>query len=123
MSTRKAQEVVTTNEIGPMEEDVEMQDAGDPKAVEKSPLLSLPVEMLQLILFHMDTGALFTSLFSCKKVLDAAQAKHVILRHLNRMPGLRLGLTDLDASTLFSLFRQHAAKDLYAAGVSTNISF
>lgn len=117
----KAQEVVIVNEAGPLEEDSEMKDAPDVIETEKSLLLSLPAEVLQLVLFHADTGALLTSLTSCKTVFDAAQAKHVLLQHLNRMPGLRLGLNDLDTSTLFDIFRQRAAKGIYAAGVSNVI--
>ena len=114
----KSPEDILVDEAAPLEEDIEMQDVDDVPAPGKSLLLNLPPEILQLVLFHADTGALLTSLTSCKKVFDAAKAKHVVLQHMNRMPGLRLGLVDLDSKTLFDTFRQRAAKSLYAAGVS-----
>ena len=112
----KAEEVVIVNEAAPLE-DIEMKDVED-LLPGKSLLLNLPPEILQLVLFHADTGALLTGLTCCKKIFDAAKAKHVVLQHMNRMPGLRLGLADLDSKTLFDTFRQRAAKSLYAAGVS-----
>lgn len=112
----KAEEVVIVNEAGPLE-DIEMKDVEN-LLPGKSLLLNLPPEILQLVLFHADTGALLTGLTCCKKIFDAAKAKHVVLQHMNRMPGLRLGLADLDSKTLFDTFRQRAAKSLYAAGVS-----
>ena len=114
----KPDNVVVVDESGPLDEDVEMQDIEDVPPPAKSLLLNLPPEILQLVLFHADTGALLASITSCKKVFDAAKAKHVVLQHMNRMPGLRLGLADLDSKTLFDTFRQRAAKSLYAAGVS-----
>ena len=96
-------------------EDVEIENVPPPG---RSLLLDLPPEILQLVLFHADTGALLASLTCCKKVFDAAKAKHVVLQHMKRMPGLRLGLADLDSKTLFDSFRQRAARSLYAAGVS-----
>lgn len=114
----KSPEVILVDESGPLEEDIEMPDVDDVPPPGRSLLLNLPPEILQLVLFHADTGALLTSLTSCKKVFDAAKAKHVVLQHMNRMPGLRLGLVDLDSKTLFDTFRQRAAKSLYAAGVS-----
>ena len=118
----KAEDMVTVDESGPLEEDVEMQDVENVPPRGKSLLLNLPPEILQLVLFHADTGALLASLTTCKRVYDAAKAKHVVLQHMNRMPGLRLGLADLDSKTLFDTFRQRAAKGLYAAGVSV-VSF
>ena len=122
MSAMKSQEVVIVEESGPSEEDVEMEDVENVPPPGRSLLLNLPPEILQLVLFHADTGALLTSLTSCKKLFDAAKAKHVVLQHMNRMPGLRLGLVDLDSKTLFDTFRQRAAKSLYAAGVSAGFS-
>ena len=114
----KNQEVVVVDESSSLEEDVEMNDIEHVPPPGRSLLLDLPPEILQLVLFHADTGALLASLTSCQKVFGAAKAKHVVLQHMNRMPGLRLGLADLDGKTLFDTFRQRAAKSLYAAGVS-----
>ena len=113
----KAQEIISVEETSPFDEFPELVDEGM-LARERSHLLGLPPEILQHVLFHMDTGAFFTILFSCKIVFDAAYAKHVLLHHLGRMPGLRLGLRDLDSKALFALFRKRAAKGLYGAGVS-----
>lgn len=118
----KGEQVVTVSEADASEEDTEMKDVETVPEPDSSLLLSLPAEVLQLVFFHADTGALFTSLLSCKTVFDAAQAKHVVLQHLNRMPGLRLGLQDLDTKLLFDTFRRRAAKGLYGAGVSIIIS-
>lgn len=118
----KGEQVVTISEADASDEDTEMEDVETVPEAVRSLLLSLPAEVLQLVLFHADTGALFTSLLSCKTVFNAAQAKHVVLQHLNRMPGLRLGLQDLDTKLLFDTFRRRAAKGLYGAGVSIIIS-
>lgn len=115
----KGEQVVIVNEADASDDDTEMQDVEAVPERVKSLLLSVPAEVLQLVLFHADTGALFTSLLSCKTIFDAAQAKHVVLQHLNRMPGLRLGLRDLDTKSLFDTFRRRAVKGLYGAGVST----
>lgn len=90
---------------------------------EQSPLLSLPPELLENILYHMDAATCFVSLISCKRIFEAAQTKRVLLRHLNRMPGLRLGLDhNLATLNLLESFRRRATKSLCAAGILANIS-
>lgn len=118
MTTIKAEEVVTVEDASPFDEFPEMMDIDNVLAKERSMLLGLPAEILQHVLFHMDTGAFFIILLSCKIINGAAHAKHVLLHHLNRMPGLRLGLNDIDTSALFDLFRKRAARSLMGAGVS-----
>ena len=118
MSTAKAPEDLTSGESSPFKEFPEFADLDNALARERSRLLGLPTELLQHVLLHTETGAFFTVLFTCKIVFYAAHAKHVLLHHINRMPGLRLGLKDLDTWSLFDLFRKRAAKGLYGADVS-----
>ena len=84
---------------------------------EESPLLSLPSEILQNILVNMDSATYFISLLSCRTVYEAAQSRRVVLHHLNRLPGLRLGLENLDSLNLFGSFRKRASESLSGAGV------
>lgn len=89
---------------------------------EMSPLLRLPAEVLQNVLFYMDSATFFTCLLSCRTVYQAAQSRRVVKHHLNRLPGLRLGLENLDNLNLFESFRRRAAKSLCGAGVLANIT-
>ena len=84
-------------------------------------LLDLPLEILQLITWHMDTSTFYTSLLTCKKFLHAAECRQSILRHLLRLPGLRLGLHDISTPQLLSIFRKRAAMSLCGAGVLADI--
>ncbi len=84
-------------------------------------LLDLPLEILQLITWHMDTSTFYTSLLTCKKFLHAAECRQNILRHLLRLPGLRLGLHDVSTPQLLSIFRKRAAMSLCGAGVLADI--
>ena len=118
----KASEVFVVETENPFHEYPQMQDIDEILARERSPLLSLPAEVLQYVLFHTDAATYFTSLLSCRTVFEAAQPRRVVLRHLNRLPGLRLGLENLDSFRLFQLFRRRAAKSLCAAGVLANIT-
>lgn len=88
---------------------------------EKKHLLDLPLELLQLIALHLDVATFFTSLLTCKRFMDAANARPTILRHLQNIPGLRLGLEHLSTLRLFQLFRKRAAEGLCGAGVLANI--
>lgn len=88
---------------------------------EPSRLLDLPLEILQLITWHMDTSTFYTSLLTCKKFLHAAECRQNILRHLLRLPGLRLGLHDVSTPQLLSIFRKRAAMSLCGAGVLANV--
>lgn len=99
-----------------------MEDLDAILAIERSRLLSLPTELLQYILLGMDTATYFTSLLSCKTVFEAAQSRRVVLHHLNRLPGLRLGLETLDSLNLFESLRKRCAKSMVAAGVLADIT-
>ena len=98
--------------------DEEVKDADTQvKSPDTPPLLSLPLELLQLIQLRMNVATFFTSLLVCKRFLAAAESRPVILRHLQRMPGLGLGLDDLNNEELLSIFQGRAAESGQAAGV------
>lgn len=87
----------------------------------KTYLLDLPVEILQLIAWHMDVATFYTSLLTCKKFMDAAKARRIILRHVQHLPGLRLGFEHMSTLQLWDLFRKRAAESLCGAGVLADI--
>ena len=82
---------------------------------QESALLDLPLEVFQTITWHMDVGTFFTSLLTCKHFLAAGQSRRNIFKHLNKLPGLRLGLDDLTTPDLLLLFRKRAAESGCAA--------
>ena len=88
----------------------------------QSPLLRLPDEVLQIILKHMDAGTFFASLLTSKRFLRAASSRSLLFRHLDRIPGLALGLDDLSTSDLLIFFRKRAAHSGCAAGVLANVT-
>lgn len=92
------------------------------KIVQQSALLSLPLEVLQTITWHMDAGTFLVSLLTCKQMLKAAKCRPNISRHLHTIPGLRLGLEDLPTKDLLLQFRQRAAELGCAAGVLADVS-
>ena len=120
MKTPEAIVMETDNPVG--ETSQEDKGADELPAEEESPLLSLPSEILQYILVNMDSATYFISLLSCRTVYEAAQSRRVVLHHLNRLPGLRLGLENLDSLNLFESFRKRAAESLSGAGVLADIT-
>ena len=85
-----------------------------------SALLRLPNELLQLITKHMDTGTFFASLLTSKRFLEVALSRSLLFHHLNRLPGLTLGLGDLPTPELLFFFRRRAAH--CAAGALANVT-
>lgn len=86
-------------------------------------LLDLPLEVLQTILWHMDPGTLFISLFTCREIFDAAKAKNVLLHQIGSFPGLRLGLVEnLHTPDLLRSFRLRAADSLLGVGVLADVA-
>ena len=85
-------------------------------------LLDLPVEVLQIVFWHMDPGTLFSSLLTCKEFFDAAKSRRVLLRQLRRIPGLNLGLDDVPSPDLFLRFRKRAAQNLCGARLLADIT-
>ena len=118
----KAPEVFVTETQDPSMEEHQIEEMEDPPDFEMSPLLNLPAEILQNILFYMDSATYFTSLHSCRTIFTAAQSRRVALHHINRLPGLRLGLENLDNMNLFDSLRRRAAKGMCGAGVLANIT-
>ena len=119
----KAPEVSIMETGDPFEEfPQKMENIDAILAIERSLFLSLPAEVLQHILFNMDPATYFTCLLSCKTVFEAAKSRRVVLHHLNRLLGLRLGLEHLDSLNLFESFRKRAAKSMVAAGVLADIT-
>ena len=87
-----------------------------------SALLKLPIEVFQTITWHMDVGTFFASLLTCQHFYAAAQSKPTLLRHINSIPGLRLGLDDLSNADLLLRFRKRAAESGCAAGVLSDVT-
>ena len=92
------------------------------EVTQESALLRLPNELLQIIAKHMDAGTFFASLLTSKRFLEVALSRSLLFHHLNRIPGLSLGLRDLPASALLFLFRKRAAQSGCAAGVLANVT-
>lgn len=92
------------------------------EVTQESALLRLPNELLQIIAKHMDAGTFFASLLTSKRFLEVALSRSLLLHHLNRIPGLSLGLRDLPASALLFLFRKRAAQSGCAAGALANVT-
>lgn len=85
-------------------------------------LLALPLEILQTITWHLDAPAFFTSLLTCKRFMDAALCRRNIFRHILSLPGIRLGLEDLETSELLLAFRQRAANNFCGAEVLAGVT-
>ena len=119
----KAPEVSVSEIEEPSEKYAQTMKSRDAvSAIERSFLLGLPAEVLQNILFHMDHATYFTCLLSCKTVFQAAKPRRIVLHHLHRMLGLRLGFENFDSLTLFESYRKRAAKSMVAAGVLADIT-
>ena len=85
-------------------------------------LLQLPNEILQLILRHTPVRTFFTCLLTCKHVLRVAKSRSLLTTQLGRLPGLRLGLDELEVDELLHLFQRRAAESGHAAGLLANVS-
>ena len=92
------------------------------QVTQDSALLRLPNELLQIISTHMDAGTFFASLLTSKRFLEVALSRSLLFHHLNRIPGLTLGLNDLPTPDLLVLFRKRAAQSGCAAGVLANVT-
>ena len=89
---------------------------------QNSAFLRLPNELLQIITKHMDTGTFFASLLTSKRFLEVALSRPLLFHHLNRLPGLTLGLSDLSTPNLLLFFRKRAAQSGCAAEALTNVT-
>ena len=92
------------------------------EVTQDSALLRLPNELLQIITKHMDAGTFFASLLTSKRFLEVALSRSLLFHHLNRIPGLTPGLSDLPTPDLLVLFRKRAAQSGCAAGVLANVT-
>lgn len=91
-------------------------------ATQDSPLLGLPLEVLQTITWYMDAGTFFASLLTCKQVFEAAKCRPNLLRHLHNLPGFRLDLKDISVLGQLLHFRRRAAANGCAAGVLADVT-
>ena len=85
-------------------------------------LLSLPLEILQTILWHMNVGTFVLSALVCKTIKDASLTKSLMMKHLRQLPGLRLGLDDLALPDLYACLRKRAAQNFSSCAVSANVT-
>lgn len=89
---------------------------------QNSAFLQLPDELLQIITKYMDTGTFFASLLTSRRFLELALSRILLFHHLERIPGLTLGLTDLPTPDLLLFFRKRAAQNGCAAGALANVT-
>ena len=91
------------------------------KIQQTSALLRLPIEVFQIITWHMDIGTFFISLLTCKFFLAAAQSRPNLHRHIGSLPGLKLGFDSITTPDLLLQFRRRAAESGCAAGVLSDL--
>ena len=89
---------------------------------QNSAFLRLPNELLQMITKHVDAGTFFATLLTCKRLIEIALSRPLLFHHLNCIPGLTLGLTDLSTPDLLLFFKQRVAQSGCAAGVLANVT-
>jgi hypothetical protein len=90
----------------------------DVKRPQKTRLLDLPLEVLQLCLTHATTPSFLQLIATCHMLWEvAASTRAVILHHLAQVPGIKLGIDDFARSTseLFLMLRRRAALNLFGA--------
>ena len=90
----------------------------DVKLPQKTELLKLPLEVLQLCLTHATTPSFLQLIATCHTLWEvAANTRAVILHHLAQVPGIKLGIDDFAISTpeLFLILRRRAALNLFGA--------
>ena len=85
-------------------------------------LINLPPELLQTILWHMEPGACFTALQTCKTFHTNANLRKLLLHQISHLPGLRLGLDELQTEELSTTFRTRAARNAVAVNLFSDMS-
>lgn len=85
-------------------------------------LLDLPPEVLQNILWHVDPGTLLVCLFVNQKFLELAHSKRILLHQLRSIPGLTVGIEDLNTYDAFMLFRRRATQNLCGSSVLAQLT-
>jgi hypothetical protein len=86
-------------------------------------LLDLPPEILQQTLLHLTTPSFFHAIRTCKELFRVADSSRaVLLHHLDRVPGITLGLKDSTISThdLFLTLRRRGAAHLVGSNISAD---
>lgn len=80
-------------------------------------LLSLPPELLQIVLFHVSPASILQAAFSCRTILDIlTSSRTLLLHHLEQIPGENIpSVSSLKTSELFRLLLQRSAQQLYGA--------
>ena len=77
-------------------------------------LKSLPPEILQAIFLLVTTPSLLELCQTCWTFFNIASSSRVVLlHHLRRIPGIKLGLEDVPTKQLFLLLRRRAAWSLF----------
>lgn len=87
------------------------------------PLLDLPPEILQQSLLYCTTPSFFHAIRTCKELFQVAESSRaVLLHHLDRVPGITLGLQDPTVSTraLFLTLRRRGSAHLFGSSISAD---
>ena len=103
--------------IGPSPIEQIMMESGAPFPT----LLQLPIEVFQLIQYHMDGATFLISLLTCKYFYRAAASDSLLRSHLRRLPDTGRGNQAPKVEDLRSLFQQYAAESCQAAGVLADV--
>ena len=83
--------------------------------------LPLPLEILELIFWHMDESTFFISLWTCRQFVEAGSTRKNLLHQVHRLPGLRPGLGDLCNEDLRSECCRRASRSGCMAWILANI--
>ena len=86
-------------------------------------LLDLPPEILQQLLLYCTTPSFFHAIRSCKCIFRlAASSRAVLLHHLERVPGITLGLQSSTISNddLFRTLRRRGAAHLFGLNLTAD---
>ncbi|PYI12103.1 hypothetical protein BO78DRAFT_392779 [Aspergillus sclerotiicarbonarius CBS 121057] len=85
-------------------------------------ILTLPPELIQLVLQNCSTHAFLEVAFSCRTVYEiASTCREVLLHHLQRTPGtLSQDIRSLSSKQLFHLLTKYAFRQLYGAQYHAN---
>ena len=87
--------------------------------MERSSLLSLPAEVVEIIMGHLDPAAFYVSSLTCTHLHSAAKnSRRNIAYHFDKLPGIRRPAHQLlHTDDLFFVFCQRVVDSFCAAGV------
>jgi hypothetical protein len=84
-------------------------------------MLQLPIELVQLILWHCETPDYFQAAFTSRKLFEIASgSRDVILHQLHETPGHDLKHLHLQTSELFRILRERSLQQLNGAEFHTD---